>query len=69
MQETRNNCFGSKKRPAKTDQHDCCYIASLVLTCFRLRKGGMMFFEQKQLFQVYASDGVILQSDHQLYIM
>ena len=79
MQETRNNCFGSKissttLRQAKTDKHECrnvtemyktkyngkvfiywaydilfgfvhcCYISSIVLTCFRLKKGRATYF-------------------------
>ena len=70
MQETRNNCFGLKKRSttlrqAKTGKHECrnitatyaavilryisclvrfCYVAALVLTCFRLTTGRPTFY-------------------------
>ena len=48
MQESRNNCCGSKKRnttfrQAKTGKKECrnihcCYIAAFVFTCFQLMK-------------------------------
>ena len=64
IQETCNNCFGSKKynttlHKAKTGKHDCrniaatyCYISALVFTCFCLIKGHVTFFDPKQLVQV-----------------
>ena len=59
MQETHNNCFGSKKCSttlcqAKINKHECrnvaamyvccCYISALVLTYFRLIKSRAIFF-------------------------
>ena len=66
MQETRNNCFGSKKynttlRQAITGKRvrrnvtcfvRCYYISALVLTCVRLKKGRAAFFDSKQLLRV-----------------
>ena len=59
MQETRNNCFWSKKcsttlRQAKTSKHErrnvtATYISALVLTCFRLTKGHAMFFRPERI--------------------
>ena len=59
MQETHNNCFGSKKHrttllQAKTGKHECwnvtaMYISALVLTCFRLKKGRAMFFRPETI--------------------
>ena len=64
MQETRNNCFGSKNvaRPffrrkqlntsAEMQQQRTCCISALVLNCFRLTKGRATFFDPKQLLRV-----------------
>ena len=62
MEKTRNNCFGSKKRgmtlrQMKTGKLECrnvtatccCYISTLVLTCFRLTKGRAMFFRPETI--------------------
>ena len=65
MQETRNNCFGSKirstnaemlrsttLRQAKTGKHECRnvhYISTLVLTCFRLTNGRAAFFRPETI--------------------
>ena len=76
MQETRNNCFRSKKcsttlRQAKTGKQECrnvtaTYMSSLVLTCFCLMKGCAAFF-RLDCCEFLASYDVILQSDIQLY--
>ena len=72
MQETCNNCFGSKKRSTtllqtKTGKHKCrnvgcCYILALVLTCFCLKKGHATFFRPETIVASLASDSVIFQS-------
>ena len=61
MQETGNNCFGSKirstaLRQAKTGKHECrnvtatyMYISALVLTCFHLTKGHATYFRSKTI--------------------
>ena len=97
MQETRNNCFGSKKRSttllqAKTVKHECrnvtatyktkykiknffainsnfalvfgfvrcCYISSLVLNCFRLKKGRVTFFWPETIVANFLHSMVLL---------
>ena len=51
MQETRNNCFGSKKRSTyqRTSNVRCCFISALVLTCFRLTKGRATSFQPETI--------------------
>ena len=59
MQETRNNCFGSKKcstilLQVKTGKHKsrnvhCCYVSTLVLTYFPLTKGRATFFRPETI--------------------
>ena len=62
MQETRNNCFGSKNvaRPffrrkqlsTSAEMQRCCCISALVLNCFHLKNGRATFFDPKQLLRV-----------------
>ena len=55
MQETRNNCFGLKKRgttliQAKTGKQECRNVTAIpVLTCFRLKKGRVPFFRPETI--------------------
>ena len=60
MQETRNNCFGSKMgittlRQAKRGKHECRnpYVAvifrHLYCTCFRVKKGYAMYFQPETI--------------------
>ena len=58
MQETRNNCFGSKicrttLRQAKTGKHECRNITAtvpkIVLTCFRLTKDRATYFRPETI--------------------
>ena len=58
MQETRNNCFGSKirsttllqaKKVSTSAEMRYCYISALVLTCFRLMKGRTTYFRPETI--------------------
>ena len=59
MHETRNNCFGSKKRSttllqAKTGKHECWNVTAFrhsffVLTWFRLKEGRDTFFQPETI--------------------
>ena len=63
MQETRNNCFGSKKRNTTLRQAKSCYcISALVLTCFRLTKGRAKLLTRNNFCEFLASYGVTFQS-------
>ena len=78
MQETRNNCFGSKKRSttllqAKTVKHECrnatvvaLYVAVAFrhscLTVFAWRRVVLRFPTRKNCCEFLASDTVIFQS-------
>ena len=67
MQETRNNCFQSKKRSttllqAKTGKHKCRNITAtaLVLTCFSLKKGCATYFRPETIIVSFLHLMVIL---------
>ena len=34
---------------------NCCYISALMLVCFCLMKGRIVFFKPKQLLQIYCT--------------
>ena len=78
MQETRNNCFGSKKfcttlHLAKTGKHECwntllCVAVTFPHSClfvFAWRRVVLHFFHQKQLLQVSCILWCYFQSDFQ----
>ena len=66
MQETRNNCFGSKKRSSNVTvtvavTATCYYyISALVLNCFRLKKGRATIFRPETIVASFLHSMVLL---------
>ena len=81
MQETRHNCFGTKKpnktlRQVKTHQHKYQSITKTLflylrthVSLFSPNEEWCYFFSvRNKCCELFASRGVILQSDHQSHL-
>ena len=68
MQETRNNCFGSKKHSttlfqAKTGKHECRNVTATRAYLLPPEEGSCYVFSTRNnCCEFLASDGVIFQS-------